>query len=711
MKQLTQQLGSGEMHVQEVPIPQINEGMVLVKNHFSIISSGTESSTVKAARSNLLQKISERPEQVKQVIDSVTKLGIVQTYRAVQKKLDAYSPLGYSSAGEVIGIGPDVKGFKIGDKVACAGATYANHAEIVSVPSNLCVRVSDSADLLKASYNTLGAISLQGIRQADLKLGEVCAVIGLGLLGQLTGIMLNANGVTTIGIDLTEDLVLKAKQNSFDYGWVRNEPGILDAILAITHGMGVDAVIITAASQSLDPVNFAGQISRTKGKVIIVGAVPTGFNREFYYKKELELKMSCSYGPGRYDLNYEEKGLDYPFGYVRWTENRNMQAFQQLVHSNKININYLTSHVFDFDKAPDAYDLILSKKEPYLGIVLKYDTNKTHVRKPMVITDNQAEKSVNIGFIGAGNYAQSHLLPNLAKKREGVLNVGIVTNTGTTSKRIAEKYNFSYCTDDVEQLLHDGRVNSVFIATRHDSHAKFVIDALKCNKNIFVEKPLCLNEAELESIREAFSSTNKYLMVGYNRRFSPLSIELKKHILDMPLSASYRINSGNIPSNSWIQDIKMGGGRIVGEVCHFIDYLIWITNSLPKNAYAISMPDPDGNNDTLSITLAFKNGSVGVINYFSNGSKAMPKESIEIFQNGTSMILSDFLQLDMFKKTKSRKKLMNQDKGQKNMMEQLLETMAKGTKPLISFEEIYYSTLTTFKILESLKIGQIVNIA
>ena len=353
MEQLTQKLGSGEMVIQELPVPQLSAGMILVKNHYSLISAGTEGSTVKAARKSLIGKAKERPQQVKQVLEKLRQQGIVQTYRAVMKKLDAYSPLGYSSAGEVIAVADDITEFKVGDMVACAGAGYANHAEVVSVPKNLCVKLAPDADLAKACYNTLGAIALQGVRQADMRLGETCAVIGLGLIGQLACLELRASGVNVVGIDVSAAAVKTAAEHCCDIAIARNEPGIKERILDYTDGCGVDAVIIAAATSSLDPVNFAGSICRKKGRVVVLGAVPTGFDREpDYYKKELELRMSCSYGPGRYDLNYEEKGLDYPAAYVRWTEKRNMQAFQQLVHSGRIDPSYLTTHVFKFEEAP-----------------------------------------------------------------------------------------------------------------------------------------------------------------------------------------------------------------------------------------------------------------------------------------------------------------------------------------------------------------------
>ena len=705
MLQLTQKLGSGEMEVQEVPQPQVAKNMLLVKTHYSLISAGTESSTVSAARKNLFQKAKERPQQVKQVIDTLQTVGPVQTYRAVKKKLDAYSPLGYSSSGIVIGLGEEVTGFRIGDKIACAGIGYANHAEIIGVPVNLCVKLNPNANLRDASYNTLGAIALQGIRQADLRIGESCLVIGLGLLGQLTGLMLKASGVKALGVDINNDVIELAKKHSFDEAWSRNEAGIEDTILNMTDGIGVDTVIITAATDSTDPVNFAGKILRKKGQTIVVGAVPTGFEREYYYKKELELKMSCSYGPGRYDLNYEEKGIDYPVAYVRWTENRNMQAFQYLINSGKIDLDFLTTHEFDFESAPEAYDLILNKAEPYLGITLKYDVGKS-VKKQRISTSNISSiKKVNVAFIGAGSYAQGNLLPYLPTD---IARKGVLTNTGTTSKRVAEKFKFEFCTALEEDIFNNHEINTVFIATRHDSHAAYVLKSLRAKKNVFVEKPLCLTKNELFEIRKAYKGEQQ-IMVGFNRRFSPLSDMLKKQFGNGAMSMIYRINAGKIPADSWIQDMEIGGGRVLGEVCHFIDYLTWMNGSNPSKVFASALPDPNGLRDTLNINITFDNGSTGVIAYYANGAKSLAKEYLEVFQSGVVGVIDNFKLCQIHGSKKRKKKLLNQDKGQQAMVQKFIESL-ENAEPLIPFVQLVAVTNASFAVLESLKTGNVINI-
>lgn len=701
MEQLTQKLGSGEMVIQELPVPQLSAGMVLVQNHFSLISAGTEGSTVKAARKSLIGKAKERPQQVKQVLEKLKQQGVVQTYRAVMKKLDAYSPLGYSSAGTVIAVADDVTEFKVGDKVACAGAGYANHAEIVSVPKNLCVKLAPDADLAKACYNTLGAIALQGVRQADMRLGETCAVIGLGLIGQLACLELKASGVNVIGIDVAPAAVKLAADHCADLALTRNQPGIKEQILDFTDGRGVDAVIIAAATSSLDPVNFAGSICRRKGRVVVLGAVPTGFDRDpDYYKKELELRMSCSYGPGRYDLNYEEKGIDYPAAYVRWTEKRNMEAFQRLVHSGRIDLDYLTTHVFKFEDAPKAYDIVLTHSEPFLGILLEYDTTKEHKATSIITGEFTPVSDVNIAFIGAGSYAQGNLLPNLPRPEVG--RVAVMTNSGTTSKRVAEKFKFAKCTANADEILQDKDINTLFIATRHDSHAKYVAEALRAGKNVYVEKPLCLTLDELVEIEDLVKTTGKGVMIGFNRRFSPFAAMIKKRVGSGKMSMIYRVNAGSIPGDHWIQDPTVGGGRVVGEVCHFIDLMAYMCGSAPVKVSASALPDAADLNDTLNITVEFANGSTGVVAYYANGSKSLPKEYFEVYHAGTTGIIYDFRKAEVYGRKLEKMKKMNQDKGQPEMMRQFFAALKDGKMP-ISMEDIFSVTKATFAVLESIR--------
>ncbi len=715
MKQLTQKLKDGAMDVLDVAVPIVGNGMVLVQNYYSLISAGTEGGTASTARKGLIGKAKERPQQVKQVIDTLKQQGPVQTYRAVMKKLDSYSPLGYSSAGVVVDVAPDVKGFSVGDRVACAGAGYANHAEIIAVPVNLCVKLPGSADLALAAYNTLGAIALQGVRQADLRVGETCVVIGLGLLGQLTGLILKASGIKVIGLDINARALEIARQHCIDLGFEMDSVGIADAVGELSGGIGADAVIITAATSSIQPINFAGTLLRKRGTVVVVGDVPTGFDREpDYYKKELSLKMSCSYGPGRYDIDYEEKGIDYPAGYVRWTENRNMQAFQDLIHTGKIDIGYLTSHRFSLNDAPKAYDLILEKSEEFLGIILEYDTSKVVTHDPVFIDNTDSASTVpgvpGIGFIGAGSYAMSHLLPNLPSDGS-VSMTGVTTSSGTSSRSVAEKFGFSYCASSVDDVLNDAATSTVFVATRHDTHAEYVNRVISAGKNVFVEKPLCLNQDELNGIVSSWNTHKPLLMVGFNRRFSPLAQQIKTAVGDGSMAMIYRINAGEIPSNTWIQDDELGGGRVIGEVCHFIDFMIYMNGSLPTQVHAVALKDMEKLGDTLNINLAFSNGSIGTICYFANGSKSLAKEYVEVYKGGTTAILRDFKELEIFGTKKPvRKKLLNQNKGQKVMVEKFVQAVKGEIDCPISLSDTYASTLVTFKVLESLRQGQAVSI-
>ena len=724
MLQLTQKLKDGKMQILEVAVPSLQKSHVLVKTHYSLVSAGTEASTVSVARKGYVGKAKERPQQVKQVVDTLKTLGPVQTYRAVMKKLDAYSPLGYSCVGEVIDVSPDVRGFSMGDLVACGGLS-ASHSEVVTVPANLCVQLKSDTDLKQAAYNTLGAIALQGVRQADLRLGETCAVIGLGLLGQLTALLLKASGVRTVGIDIDPAMVDIAGTHCLDLPFNREEIGIEEKILKLTDGLGCDAVIITAASSSLDPINFAGAISRKKGSIVVVGAVPIGFDREpHFYKKELQVKMSCSYGPGRYDPVYEDKGIDYPPAYVRWTENRNMQAFQELIYAGKIDVSYLTTHTFKLDKAPAAYDMMMAKSEPFIGILIEYDPQITQISQRRVeiktktkpLTSSLRPSTGSIGFIGAGSYAQSHLLPNIPKNKNVSLK-GVMTASGTSSRSVAERYGFEFCTGDEKDILEDENINTVFIATRHDSHAEFVLKALKAGKHVFVEKPLCLTLDELNQITQTYSairnpqSAMPLLMVGYNRRFSPLARMIKEKFGEGPMSMIYRVNAGYIPADSWIQDAEFGGGRIIGEVCHFVDFLTFMNGSLPVSVYAAAMKDARNLNDVLNVSLSYENGSIGTISYFANGDKSLPKERVEIYATGCTAILNDFKTLSIYAHGKKRKKkLLSQNKGQKIEVTRFLDAIIDGSGEVIPFEEIHSASLATFKIIESIRTGMCLTI-
>jgi predicted dehydrogenase/threonine dehydrogenase-like Zn-dependent dehydrogenase len=706
MKQVIQDFRTGELSVAEVPAPALARGFVLVRNNFSLISSGTERSTVKTAKASLLGKARQRPDLVKQVLDSFRKDGFSETLKRVRTKLETLKELGYSSAGTVLA-SMDIQGrFKPGDRVACGGAS---HAGIVTVPQNLVVKVPEIVGLDAAAFTTLGAIAMQGIRQANPCLGEFVCVIGLGLLGQLTAQILRANGCQVFGVDTADSMVALGAETSCHIARKRSDLGLEAAFAAFTGGHGFDSVIITAATQSTDPVELATAILRQKGVIVVVGAVPMNIPREpHFYKKELQLKISCSYGPGRYDPTYEEGGQDYPYGYVRWTENRNMQAFVKLLENQSVDVQPLISHVFEIEQAQRAYDIVAGKVlERHLGILLKYPELPEEYsleRVPQATAVSPA--TPGIGFIGAGSFAQKFLIPFAQQRGELV---SVATTRGVTAKSVCDKFGFGSHTTDAHDILSDPRINTVFIATRHDTHAAFAAAALQVGKNVFVEKPLALGEDELTQVLEsAIQHSDCRLMVGYNRRFSPLARrarEVFQHVPG-PLLINYRVNAGFLPKEHWTQS-EQGGGRILGEVCHFVDLMQFLTGSEPTGVYAASvsadnaqMPDQDN----VVIALRFRNGSVGQISYIACGDKLLSKERIEIFGGGQSFVIDDF-KLGEHYASGSRRKIKLPGKGHLEEVDAFLQAICEGKPSPISLDSLVLTSLSTFAILDALRTG------
>ena len=708
MKQLIQNFKTGELYVDEIPAPVISNGMVLVENEFSLISSGTERGTVKVAQAGLMGKARQRPDLVAQVIQNIRKEGISATLSKVRTKLDSLKALGYSSAGRVIA-SMDNKGiFKPGDRVACGGQDHASHAAIVAIPQNLLARIPDNVSSEEAAFTTLGAIAMQGVRQADPSLGEKICVIGLGLLGQITCQLLKANGCAVFGIDVNEIMVNMADGKAADVAMKRTDENLIAACQNFTKGHGFDAVIITAAAHSNDPVELSSEITRKKGRIVVVGAVKMDIQREpYFYKKELELRMSCSYGPGRYDPAYEESGIDYPFPYVRWTEQRNMESFLELISRKAIDIKPLITHVFDISDATKAYDLVLGKtSEFHSGILLKY-TNHSVKENPLFEVKRSPNSKINAGFIGAGSFAQSYLLPNA--KSSGASLEGVVTTRGITSKNVADKFGFLYSSTNHNDILNDANINTVFIATPHSSHAELAVKALEAGKNVFVEKPLALNAEQLKLVIKAKNKYHQPLMVGFNRRFATVSESIKKEFRNIsePVVVNIRVNAGIIPKDHWIQDPETGGGRIIGEICHFIDLMQYFTDAEPVKAYAESINT--GNTlitpyDNIAIVIKFSNGSVGNLVYLANGDKSFPKEKIEVFGAGNIGIINDFRDGQFIRNGKSNK-LKSSGKGHKEEVERFFSALLKGEESPISFRSVCLTTLTTFKILDSLYTG------
>lgn len=711
LKQLLQSLKNGSMGIEEVPIPILQKNTVLVRNHYSLISTGTEKSKVDVARKNYIGKAIDKPEQVKMVLDTLKKEGFQNTYQKVINKLDAPSPLGYSCAGEVIGVGEQVKDYKIGDLVACSGAGYANHAEIVNIPANLITKVPDGITLQEAAFTTVGSIAMQGIRLAEAKIGENIAVIGLGLVGQLTVQILKAAGCTVIASDLDDYKVNVAIKNGINLA--TSGDNISKICKEISRGYGVDATIITAGTSSNSLIELAGEITRQKGKVVVVGAVRMDIPRSPYYEKELDIKISCSYGPGRYDPTYEEVGIDYPYGYVRWTENRNMQAFLKLIKDNKISVQDIVTHIFDFENANQAYELIMNPAdEKYIGILLRYNT--TNNIKQLIINNekNQSLESEDIGLsiIGVGNFAKGILLP-VVKKYKKLKLLGVMSATGVSAMGVMKKYGFQYASSESEVIFSDQETNAVLIATRHNHHVSLVTQALKNNKAVFVEKPLALNTSELKQVIEVYNNTNVPLLVGFNRRFSSSMIDIKQFFEDRisPMVIQYRVNAGFIPEDHWIQDEVQGGGRIIGEVCHFIDTMQYLTNSYPIKVYADTVIEPTRKKevqDIVDIHIKFKDGSIGTIQYLSNGDRGCPKERMEVFCDNKIVVMNDFKREEYY--YKGRKKVKNHkfDKGHKNEINTFIQCIMTDKEMPISFESLVYTTLTSFKIIESIQEGK-----
>ncbi len=711
MKQVLQNPKTGEVRVVDVPPPTAQRGRLLVRTAASLISAGTERMTVELGQKSLLGKARERPDLVRQVIQKAKNEGLWQTVRAVQARLASSTALGYSAAGTVIAVGEDIAEFHVGDRVACAGAGFASHAEIVAVPKNLCARVPAGVSLEHAAFGTLGAIALQGVRLAEPTLGEAVVVVGLGLLGQLTVQLLKANGCRVFGVDLDASKVELARALGADDAAVI-DAGTKRAVLDWSRGRGADAVLITAATSSNEPIEFAGEVARLRGRVVAVGLVGMNVPRKVYYEKELSLIVSRSYGPGRYDPAYEERGHDYPFAYVRWTEGRNLEAFLDLIAEGRVKLDPLITHRFKIEEAEAAYRLITGdQREPYLGVLLQYDEERPVERRIEMATARKAAArtaSARVGLIGAGNYARTMLLPAL--QAAGMEFYAVATASGVSARDVAERYGFRYCVAGPEEILDDERVDLVVIATRHDLHAELASRALERNRHVFVEKPLALNDEELDRVLESAARSSAQLAVGFNRRFSPLARAAKDFFETRrePLSILYRVNAGRIPREHWTQDPREGGGRIIGEVCHFIDLMQFLTGAFPVRVYAEEIETRNHEivcEDSVFITIRFSDGSNGCIAYLSEGDRALAKERIEIFGDGRTFVLDDFRTARAYHRGRERRmRLRRQDKGQWEQAKVLRAMMAEGLPAPISLAELAATTRATFRLRDALRL-------
>ena len=705
------------MEVAEVPAPSARRGRLLVRTAASLISAGTERAAVGQNKKGLIGRALEQPELVGKVVRRAREEGLASAVGAVRAKLEESVALGYSAAGVVEEVGEEVGGFRRGDRVACAGVGYASHAELLSVPRNLCVRVPDRVGFDEAAYSTLGAIALQGVRLAAPTLGESVVVIGLGLLGQLAAQLLRANGCRVYGVDPDAGKVELARGLGADGGCAPDEQAARK-ISEWTKGRGADAVLITAATESSQPVELAGEASRLRGRVVVVGQVGMDVPRDSYFRRELSLQVSMSYGPGRYDPEYEERGRDYPLPYVRWTEGRNLEAFLDLVAAGAVDVKSLTTHRFPLEEGERAYGLITGEAgEPYLGVLLEYDTAREVRRGAAVVDERQAvetSSTVRVGLIGAGGYATGVLVPHF--KAAGAELRAVASASGVSALNAGRRFGFERVAEGAEEVLNDSRVNLVVVATRHDTHAELARRALEGGRHVFVEKPLALTDEELEGVLEAARRGPGLLMVGFNRRFSPLARKVKEFFGERrgPLSFVYRVNAGRVPREHWTQDPREGGGRLIGEVCHFVDLMQFWAGSPPARVYAESVRGGGAqavDEDSLMLTLGFADGSNGVVAYVAEGDKSLPKERVEIFGGGRAFVLEDFRSATTHVGGREEKtRLRAQDKGQAEQARAVCAAV-KGRGPApIPLGDLAATTRATFRALESLRAGRALDV-
>jgi predicted dehydrogenase/threonine dehydrogenase-like Zn-dependent dehydrogenase len=706
MKQLLQNMKTGKSRVEDVPVPTPREGQVLVKVEASLVSAGTERMVVEFAEKNLVGKARSRPDLVKQVADKARREGLVHTVQAAFNRLDQPMALGYSSTGTIVGLGSGMQSFKVGQRVACAGGGYAVHAEYNVVPRNLLTLLPENVDFESAAFTTLGAIALHGFRLAEPQIGENVAIIGMGLLGLLAAQIAIAAGCNVLGIDV--DPARLALASSLGLKAVRREEAV-DPAVAFTANRGFDVILICADTPSNDPVELAGVIARDRARVVATGAVGLRFPRKVYYEKEISFINSRSYGPGRYDLNYEESGNDYPLGYVRWTEGRNFEAVVDLMAKGQLQVKPLITHRFDISRATQAYEVITGKKkEKFLGVLLTYPEEKMKEERRLIfpLSSFRPTSTIKLGVLGAGLFANSVLLPAI-KKAGDIELVGIASSGGLHAQHAGKKFGFHYAASDDHEILNDPNINTVAILTRHDTHADLVVRALKAGKNVFVEKPLAINSSQLSAIsKQLLKADNCILTTGFNRRFSPLAQSLASFFSHRtePLHAHYRVNAGAIPLNHWTQDPEIGGGRIIGEACHFIDFITFLVGAAPISVTAHALPDRGKyREDNVSMTFTFPDGSIGIVDYLANGDKSFPKERVEVFCGGWIAVLDDFVALQTVKDGKKKEIKGAQNKGWVDEWKVFAKSIREGGEPPIPYEQLIGVTKSTFAAVESLR--------
>ena len=716
MKAVLQNVKTGLISVGDIPQPVARPAYVLVRNICSLVSAGTEKSVLEFSKAGYLQKAKQRPDLFRKVLNRAKNEGLWQTYQIVSNLINQPIQLGYSSAGVVLEVGPEVTDIRVGQRVACAGLFVATHSEVVSVPRNLAAPIPDGVSFEEASFVTVGAIAMQGVRLADLALGEHVVVYGLGLVGMVAAQLAAAAGCHVIGVDIDSSKVQLAC--SFGCTGIVASPELEQAIVQATGGYGADKVLLCAATKSNEPIERVPAFTRQKGVLVVVGDVPMNIPRRAYYDKEIDIRISRSYGPGRYDLGYEEGGIDYPYAYVRWTENRNMVATLDLVARRRVAFSRLITHRFDVGEATRAYELIDGTvREPYLGIVIRYaeDEPTTPIERSVTFPAAALKAdAVGIGVVGAGNFAKAFLLPAFASQAKGAIR-SICTASGVSAATVAKKYGAVRATPDPEDVFRDPSVRLVLIATRHDTHADYVLRALDANKAVYVEKPLALTLAEIDAIRDKYSAmaragTNPFVMVGFNRRFSPLARSLKAVFARRtePMSIIYRVNAGSVSRSEWIHDAAMGGGRILGECGHFIDFATFLTNSLPVRVTSVALRAAGRSSDeTVTITLEMNDGSLCTIHYFANGNPSMPKERVEVFSGGICAELTNFRSLKVHgASAPGRQRYLNQAKGFSEEAQAVVNAVACDGPSPIPFDNIYAVSRTSVLAVQAIAAGK-----
>jgi predicted dehydrogenase/threonine dehydrogenase-like Zn-dependent dehydrogenase len=697
MQQIIQDLKSGQTILEDVPSPQVREGCVLIQTTHSLVSLGTERMLVEFGKAGLIEKARQQPERVKQVLDKIKTDGLLPTLEAVFNKLGLPLPLGYCNAGKIIAVGKNVHSFQTGDRVASNG----NHAEIVCVPQNLVAKIPNNVSCEEATFTVIGSIGLQGIRLLHPELGETMVVIGLGLIGLVTAELLKANGCRVIGIDFDRQKIDIAKEKGIIAFNPATEGDPVKQVMDLTGQAGCDGVIITASAKGDEIIRQAALMSRKRGRIVLVGVTGLNIRRDDFYKKELSFQVSCSYGPGRYDDDYENKGQDYPLGFVRWTEKRNFEAVLQAISTGVLDVKPLISEVVPLNEYNRIYGNM--KKEGVIASILKYPEQVTLDSKVKIESARFSASAGKMGIIGAGNFTSATMIPALLKAHASIKY--IAGAQGLSAKIAAKKAGAEYATSDYNEILNDAEINTVLITTRHNAHARMVIDCLNAGKNVFVEKPLCLNEKELNEIVELYrQKKNRTLTVGFNRRFSPFAVKMKQLLGSSPMNIIATMNAGFIPPEVWVHDLQVGGGRIIGEACHFIDLCSFLSGckviSICMNALGTH---PVENTDNVSILLKYENGSNATIHYFSNGSKAYSKERIEVYSQERTLILDNWTELKGFGFKDFSKMKSRQDKGHKAQFALLNERLKSGGDALIPFDSIVNTTQASFACMESLK--------